>query len=330
MAKPARPLRAALMVQELTAAATPLFCTAVLWRKNKSVTRRFKTNLQDLGGPQRSTHKPLSRPSQTIRKHCCASMSWLRARQWPWRRWPLFLARYAPDRWHISAHLADIPSPDHAASPLRRSAPLPAGQTPSEINRAENHIKWLKKNYNNVSHITIDLNNTFETFKSSVEKTENPNNNLSLANSRSRLRMTTLYYFSGIHNYLVAGTGNKVEDFGVGFYTKYGDGGVDISPIADLTKTNVFKIASKLNIIDEILKAKPTDGLWDDGRTDEDQIGASYSELEWAMVQKDNNKTPDDFTGRDKEVLKILMKFNSQNSHKMDPIPIFKVPKNLK
>ena len=207
---------------------------------------------------------------------------------------------------------------------------MPILQSENEINRAENHIKWLKKNYNNVSHITIDLNNTFETFKSSVEKTENPNNNLSLANSRSRLRMTTLYYFSGIHNYLVAGTGNKVEDFGVGFYTKYGDGGVDISPIADLTKTNVFEIASKLNVINEILKAKPTDGLWDDGRTDEDQIGATYSELEWAMVQKDNNKTPDDFTGRDKEVLKILMKFNSQNSHKMDPIPIFKVPKNLK
>ena len=207
---------------------------------------------------------------------------------------------------------------------------MPILQNENEINRAENHIKWLKKNYNNVSHITIDLNNTFETFKSSVEKTENPNNNLSLANSRSRLRMTTLYYFSGIHNYLVAGTGNKVEDFGVGFYTKYGDGGVDISPIADLTKTNVFEIASKLNVINEILKAKPTDGLWDDGRTDEDQIGATYSELEWAMVQKDNNKTLDDFTGRDKEVLKILMKFNSQNSHKMDPIPIFKVPKNLK
>ena len=207
---------------------------------------------------------------------------------------------------------------------------MPILQNENEINRAENHIKWLKKNYNNVSHITIDLNNTFETFKSSVEKTENPNNNLSLANSRSRLRMTTLYYFSGIHNYLVAGTGNKVEDFGVGFYTKYGDGGVDISPIADLTKTNVFEIASKLNIIDEILKAKPTDGLWNDGRTDEDQIGASYRELEWAMIQKDNNKIPDDFSGRDKEVLKILMKFNSQNSHKMDPIPIFKVPENLK
>ena len=207
---------------------------------------------------------------------------------------------------------------------------MPILQNENEINRAENHIKWLKKNYNNVSHITIDLNNTFETFKSSVEKTENPNNNLSLANSRSRLRMTTLYYFSGIHNYLVAGTGNKVEDFGVGFYTKYGDGGVDISPIADLTKTNVFEVASKLKIIDEILKAKPTDGLWNDGRTDEDQIGASYSELEWAMIQKDNNKTPDDFSGRDKEVLKILMKFNSQNSHKMNPIPIFKVPEKFK
>ena len=153
---------------------------------------------------------------------------------------------------------------------------------------------------------------------------------MSLANSRSRLRMTTLYYYSGIHNYLVAGTGNKVEDFGIGFYTKYGDGGVDISPIADLTKTDVFNMASKLGVITKILEAKPTDGLWDDGRTDEDQIGATYKELEWAMEQKDNNKKSSDFQNREREVFDILLKFNNQNSHKMNPIPIFKIPENLK
>ena len=142
--------------------------------------------------------------------------------------------------------------------------------------------------------------------------------------------MSTLYYFSGLYNFLVAGTGNKVEDFGIGFYTKYGDGGVDISPIADLTKTDVFEMASKLKVNRDILNAKPTDGLWDDGRTDEDQIGATYKELEWAMKNKDNNKKVEDFSGREREVFEILIKFNSQNSHKMNPIPIFKVPEKLK
>jgi|TARA_B110000037_G_C16671268_1_gene322750 NAD+ synthase len=141
--------------------------------------------------------------------------------------------------------------------------------------------------------------------------------------------MTTLYYFAGINNYLVVGTGNKVEDFGIGFYTKYGDGGVDISPIADLNKTDVFEISKTLGVIDEIIKAKPTDGLWDDGRTDEDQIGATYKELEWAMKQKDLNKSVD-FTGREKKVIEILTKFNQQNLHKMIPIPIYKIPEELK
>ena len=142
--------------------------------------------------------------------------------------------------------------------------------------------------------------------------------------------MLTLYYYASLRNSIVVGTGNKVEDFGVGFYTKYGDGGVDISPIADLFKSEVFKLAKKLNIIDEIIQAKPTDGLWDDGRTDEDQIGASYNELEWAMIEMENGKKAQNFKGRKKEIFKILKKFNKQNLHKIQPIPIYKVPEKYK
>lgn len=207
---------------------------------------------------------------------------------------------------------------------------MPIMQNKNEVNRASSHIKWLQKKFNNVIHKSIDLNDVFNSFKNTVEQNNDKNNFLSLANSRSRLRMTTLYYFAGINRCLVAGTGNKVEDFGIGFYTKYGDGGVDISPIADLNKTDVFEISKILGVIDEIIKAKPTDGLWDDGRTDEDQIGATYKELEWAMQQKDLNKKLIDFKGREKEVFQILKKFNKQNLHKMNPIPIYKVPQILK
>ena len=207
---------------------------------------------------------------------------------------------------------------------------MPIMQNKNEVNRASSHIKWLQKKFNNVIHKSIDLNDVFNSFKNTVEQNNDKNNFLSLANSRSRLRMTTLYYFAGINRCLVAGTGNKVEDFGIGFYTKYGDGGVDISPIADLNKTDVFEISKILGVIDEIIKAKPTDGLWDDGRTDEDQIGATYKELEWAMQQKDLNKKLIDFKGREKEVFQILQKFNKQNLHKMNPIPIYKVPEILK
>ena len=207
---------------------------------------------------------------------------------------------------------------------------MPIMQNKNEVNRASNHIKWLQKKFNNVIHKSIDLNNVFNSFKNTVDQKNDKNNFLSLANSRSRLRMTTLYYFAGINNCLVAGTGNKVEDFGIGFYTKYGDGGVDISPIADLNKTDVFEISKKLGVLNEIVKAKPTDGLWDDGRTDEDQIGATYKELEWAMQQKVLNKKLIDFTGREKEVFQILKNFNKQNLLKMNPIPIYKVPENLK
>ena len=207
---------------------------------------------------------------------------------------------------------------------------MPIMQNKNEVNRASNHIKWLQKKFNNVIHKSVDLNDVFNSFKNAVEEKNDKNNFLSLANSRSRLRMTTLYYFAGINNYLVAGTGNKVEDFGIGFYTKYGDGGVDISPIADLNKTDVFEISKTLKVLNEIVKAKPTDGLWDDGRTDEDQIGATYKELEWAMQQKNLNKKLNDFKGREKKVFQILKKFNKQNLHKMNPIPIYKVPESLK
>ena len=207
---------------------------------------------------------------------------------------------------------------------------MPIMQNKNEVNRASSHIKWLQKKFNNVIRKSVDLNDVFNSFKNTVEQNNDKNNFLSLANSRSRLRMTTLYYFAGINRCLVAGTGNKVEDFGIGFYTKYGDGGVDISPIADLNKTDVFEISKILGVLDEIIKAKPTDGLWDDGRTDEDQIGATYKELEWAMQQKDLNKKLIDFKGREKEVFQILKKFNKQNLHKMNAIPIYKVPEILK
>jgi NAD+ synthase len=152
---------------------------------------------------------------------------------------------------------------------------------------------------------------------------------VSLANTRARLRMTTLYYFAGLHGLLVAGTGNKVEDFGVGFYTKYGDGGVDLSPIADLMKSEVYDLAAYLGVPSSIQEAQPTDGLFGDSRTDEDQIGASYDELEWAMKMQDENKTVNDFSDRKKEVFKIYNRLNSINQHKMMPIPICKIPKEI-
>jgi NAD+ synthase len=193
---------------------------------------------------------------------------------------------------------------------------MPIHQAPDQLERAHEHIKWLKSNYPNVKSLEIDLTNTFDLFKSLF----NEDNKLALANSRSRLRMTTLYHIASMDRGLVVGTGNKIEDFGVGFFTKYGDGGVDISPIADLTKTEVREMAKELGVIKSILIAKPTDGLWDEDRTDEEQLGATYEELEWAM----NYNMSDILTPRQSEVLEIYKKFNTQNKHKMIPIPIYK------
>ncbi len=155
---------------------------------------------------------------------------------------------------------------------------------------------------------------------------------LSLANTRARLRMTTLYYFAGLLRFLVAGTGNKVEDLGVGFFTKYGDGGVDLSPIADLTKTEVYALARELDISDSILEAKPTDGLWGDERSDEDQIGATYPELEWAMDLREKGIDPNSITmtSRQREVLAIFDRMHAANKHKMMPIPICVIPAGLR
>lgn len=202
---------------------------------------------------------------------------------------------------------------------------MPILQKADQLKRARDHSKWLTENYKNASFIEIDLTETFKNF--SLLFSNEFKNDLSLANTRSRLRMVTLYQISGTKGGIVVGTGNKVEDFGVGFFTKYGDGGVDISPIADLTKTEVRKLAKELGVSDAILEAKPTDGLWEDERTDEDQIGASYEELEWAMnFSKDLSSLSD----RQIEVLSIYGKFNKMNRHKMKKIPVFKNIKNEK
>ena len=193
---------------------------------------------------------------------------------------------------------------------------LPIHQNPSHTERGENHIEWLQSQYDNVHKIKVDLTSTFDSFKSVMGDNDSE---LGFANSRSRLRMVTLYQVAQSKGGIVVGTGNKVEDFGVGFVTKYGDGGVDISPIADLFKTEVRQLSSKLGINQEILDAPPSDGLWDDDRDDQEQIGATYEELEWAM-KYDNGE----ITERQREVLKIYNRFHNQNTHKMNSIPVFK------
>ncbi|WP_166920418.1 NAD(+) synthase [Flavobacterium poyangense] len=208
---------------------------------------------------------------------------------------------------------------------------MPIHQAESQVSRGREHIEQLKKRFPNVSSTQTDLTAAFESFKNAVPKTEDEAKvNLSLANTRARLRMTSLYYLAGIHGLLVAGTGNKVEDFGVGFYTKYGDGGVDLSPIADLMKSDVYALGAFLAIPESILTAAPTDGLFGDNRTDEDQLGASYDELEWAMLASESGNTAADFTGREKTVFEIYKRLNTSNKHKMDPIPVCLVPKTLK
>ena len=194
---------------------------------------------------------------------------------------------------------------------------MPIYQGKDQLERAHKHIEWLKKNYDNVESIEIDLTNIFDSFSSLFSKKDGH----ALANTRSRLRMVTLYHVASLNNGLVVGTGNKVEDFGIGFYTKYGDGGVDISPIADLMKSEVRDLAKSMGINQEIVDAAPTDGLWEDHRTDEEQVGASYEELEKAMEYDGNI---DNLSKRELEVLKIYNKFHNQNKHKMIDIPIFK------
>ena len=208
---------------------------------------------------------------------------------------------------------------------------MPIHQGKNQVNRADVHINWLMANYANVSRQPVDLTPVFDNLVASLPTVEKEEERLmSLANTRARLRMTTLYYFAALKGYLVAGTGNKVEDFGIGFFTKYGDGGVDLSPIADLLKTEVYELGKVLGVNKDIMEAAPTDGLWGDNRTDEDQIGASYPELEWAMKMDEEGKNIDDFSDRKKEIFAIYKKYNSYNRHKMLPVPVCEIPKSLK
>ena len=188
---------------------------------------------------------------------------------------------------------------------------MPIKQKSSQHDLSLKHQEWLIKNFNNVEAEIINLDKLFETFENTLSKFDSE---LGLANSRARLRMTTLYQVAASNKGIVVGTGNKVEDFGVGFYTKYGDGGVDISPLADCNKTEVWEIGKELNILKEIIEAAPTDGLWDDGRTDEGQLGLKYEELEEAM--KNINSI-----NREK-----YEKIRKTNLHKMQPIPVCKIP----
>jgi len=197
---------------------------------------------------------------------------------------------------------------------------MPIHQDREQFDLSDRHIEWLKGKWRNVREVVLDLSSTYDEFCSGMGELSE----LSLANSRARLRMTTLYAIAGSNNGIVVGTGNKVEDFGVGFFTKYGDGGVDISPIADLFKSEVFAIGNELGIIEEILDAAPTDGLWDDGRTDEEQMGASYDELEWAMKELEN-PSDSEMSEREREVMSLYVGLHESNAHKMVPIPVFKL-----
>ena len=197
---------------------------------------------------------------------------------------------------------------------------MPIMQDQSQFDLSNNHIQWLEENWENVNGRVVDLTASFEALCSELDS--EGLSDLARANTRARLRMATLYAIAGSTNGIVIGTGNKVEDFGVGFFTKYGDGGVDISPIADLYKSEVYSLGSDLGILPEIMSAPPTDGLWDDGRTDEEQIGASYKELEWAMEESEGSAL-ENYSGREREVMSIFQKLHEQNKHKMSPIPVF-------
>jgi len=187
---------------------------------------------------------------------------------------------------------------------------MPIKQIKEQQDLSLKHQEWLKGKFKNVESHLVILDNVFKSFKNSLSEFDNEHG---LANSRARLRMATLYQVAASNNGIVVGTGNKVEDFGVGFYTKYGDGGVDISPIADCTKSQVWEMGKNLGVLEEIVKAQPTDGLWDDGRTDVNQLGMSYQELEEAI--KDPNSPG----------YKKYLEIRNRNLHKMKPIPVCKI-----
>jgi len=209
--------------------------------------------------------------------------------------------------------------------------PIRQAYSQDSHSRARKHIYELESNFSSVSSVRADLTSVFDQFVETLpEVYDEEERFLTLTNSQSRLRMVTLYYFAGLYRYLVTGTGNKVEDFGVGFFTKYGDGGVDLSPIADLMKSEVYLVGEELGIIEEIMTAQPTDGLWSDDRTDEDQLGASYSELEWAMNFSKKSESNDVLSSRETQVLEIYRNLHHTNQHKMNQIPICQIPDSIK
>lgn len=205
---------------------------------------------------------------------------------------------------------------------------MPILQASDQVSRSAGHIHWLQDQFNNVIGRNVELTDSFTAIQGALP--EEIQDDLTMANTRSRLRMVTLYAFSTHHRMLVAGTGNKVEDFGIGFFTKYGDGGVDLSPIADLMKSEVYALARVMGIHDEILQAKPTDGLWNDNRSDESQIGATYDELEWAMSFEAGNGDSEKLNDRQKELLRIYRTFNRVNRHKMEPVPVCHIPPSIR
>lgn len=202
---------------------------------------------------------------------------------------------------------------------------MPCHSKEDQTDRGVKHIDWLQDNFDCVQYVRIDLTKTFDAFKSSL--CGDFDSGLAFANSKSRLRMIALYQVATANDGLVVGTGNRVEDFGIGFCTKYGDSAVDISPIADLTKTEVRQMSRKLGMLPELSEAVPTDGLWEDGRTDESAIGATYEELEWALNWRETtiSESKSLLTKRQQEVLFIYDKWHNSTRHKFDPIPIFKI-----
>ena len=205
---------------------------------------------------------------------------------------------------------------------------MPIHQAPDQVSRSSRHIQWLEERFGNVRGINTDLTEAFQALQRCLP--DEILDDLTLANTRSRMRMITLYAFASHHRMLVVGTGNKVEDFGVGFFTKYGDGGVDISPIADLMKSEVYELGRCLGVIDAVIRAKPTDGLWEDNRSDEGQLGATYDELEWAMNFTAATGEEKDLTPRQQEVLQIYRRLHRDGRHKMEPIPVCRIPNEIK
>ncbi len=242
----------------------------------------------------------------------------------------------AKQRWYVVGVSGGVDSAIVSTLAAKTGLPvyileMPIHQRDAEVNRAQEHIAWLKSNYPNVTEWREDLSRVFDLMAEKIDTVATTlewagDTKLTLANTRSRLRMVSLYAMAGAFGLLVAGTGNKVEDYGIGFFTKYGDGGVDVSPIGNLYKSEVRALGRHMWVLPALTEAIPTDGLHTDGATDEDQIGATYDELEWAMGEYDAGKKVKDFSGRARDVMDIYTARHEVNAHKMSMPPVFDIP----